>query len=199
MKRLVAAAALGLSLLVASGGAGSAQDFQKGVEAYEKGDFAAALREWRFLAGVGDPRAQYNLALMYFRGQGVIQDYKQSANILRLAAVQGDATAQYDLGGMYEKGQGVTQDYAEAVKWYRRAAEQGQVSAQTNLGTVYFQGYGVIQDNVYAHMWWNIAASSGDVMAANKRDIIAKKMTAADISKAQELARACVAKKYKGC
>ena len=57
----------------------------------------------------------------------------------------------------------------------------------------------VIQDNVYSHMWLNIAASSGDADAVNNRDIVAQNMTAADISKAQELARACVAKKYKGC
>jgi len=48
-------------------------------------------------------------------------------------------------------------------------------------------------------MWFNIAASNGDADTVKNRDIIAKQMTAADISKAQGLARACVAKKYKGC
>jgi len=57
----------------------------------------------------------------------------------------------------------------------------------------------LIQDNVYAHMWFNIAASNGATGAVKGRDIAAKNMTAADISKAQGLARACVAKKYKGC
>ena len=64
---------------------------------------------------------------------------------------------------------------------------------------MYFNGNGVIQDNVYAHMWWNIAASSGNDAAVIDRDMVAKKMTAADISKAQELARECVKKNYKGC
>jgi hypothetical protein len=48
-------------------------------------------------------------------------------------------------------------------------------------------------------MWFNIAASSGHKNAVTNRDIAAKNMMAADISKAQGLARACVAKKYKGC
>ena len=48
-------------------------------------------------------------------------------------------------------------------------------------------------------MWWNIAASSGDAYAGEKRDIVAKKMTAEDILKAQGLARECVKKNYKGC
>ena len=57
----------------------------------------------------------------------------------------------------------------------------------------------VIQDNVYAHMWFNIAASNGNKDAVTYRDMAAKNMTAADISKAQGLARACVEKKFKGC
>jgi hypothetical protein len=57
----------------------------------------------------------------------------------------------------------------------------------------------LIQDNLYAHMWFNIAASNGNTSAVKNRDIAAKGMTAADISKAQGLARACVAKEYKGC
>ena len=67
------------------------------------------------------------------------------------------------------------------------------------LGVVYREGLGVIQDNVYAHMWFNIAGSVGHAQATKNMDLVAKKMTAADISKAQELARECVRKNYKGC
>ena len=136
---------------------------------------------------------------MYDNGRGVVKDYAQAVKWYRLAAEQGHELAQFALGSMYFNGKGVVQDYAQAVNWYRLAAEQGQASAQFNLGVMYFNGKGVVQDNVYAHMWWNIAASSGNVNAGEKRDLIAAKMTAADISKAQELARACVAMNYKGC
>ena len=50
-----------------------------------------------------------------------------------------------------------------------------------------------------AHMWLNIAASNGSTKANKNRDIIAKRMTVADISKAQQLVRECIAKNYKGC
>ena len=114
-------------------------------------------------------------------------------------AEQGGAAAQYNLGVMYHTGQGVVQDYREAVKWYRKAAERGFARAQSNLGLMYANGEGVIQDYVYAHMWLNIAASNGHKDAVKGRDFAVKNMTAADISVAQGLARACVAKKYKGC
>ena len=114
-------------------------------------------------------------------------------------AKEGDADAQYYLGIMYEEGKGVPQDYKAAVKWYTLAAEQGSAKAQYNLGAMYFNGQGVIQDNVYAHMWINIAGSNGSEGAAAARATVANRLTAADLSKAQDLARNCVRKEYKGC
>ncbi len=113
---------------------------------------------------------------------------------LRLLAEQGDADAQFNLGGMYAEGRGVPQDYARAVKWSRKAAEQGVAEAQYNLGVRYGKGQGVPQDYVQAHRWFNLAASryppgeKRDKMV-KYRDIAAKKMTPAQISEAQKLAR----------
>ena len=48
-------------------------------------------------------------------------------------------------------------------------------------------------------MWFKIAASYEDKISGNEGDEVAKEMTAADISKAHDLARECVKKEYKGC
>ncbi len=91
---------------------------------------------------------------------------------------------------MYENGQGVPQDDKQAVAWYRKAADQGVIDAQFNLGIMYVYGNGEgVQDYVQAHMWWNLAAVSGDEDAIKNRDIVAKKMTPAQIAEAQKLAR----------
>ena len=114
-------------------------------------------------------------------------------------AEQGNAGAQSSLGFMYEKGQGVPQDYKTAVKWYTLAAKQGYAGAQFGLGHMYKEGRGVPRDYVRAHMWFNIAASSGESEDASKnRDIVAGVMTPSQIEKAQDLARECVRKNYKG-
>jgi TPR repeat protein len=200
MRNLTATICLTLAMLLGSAGMSWSADFQKGLTAYDSGDYATALREWTPLAEQGLAKSQYNLGLMYKKGTGILQDYKTAVKWYRLAAEQGDAFAQSNLGVMYEDGKGVPQDYKTAVKWYRLAAEQGNAAAQSNLGVMYGMGQGVIQDNVYAHMWFNIAASSGDSKYASKnRDIIAKRMTPARIEDAQKLARECVRKKYKGC
>jgi len=85
-------------------------DFQKGWDAYTIGDYATALREWKPLAEQGNANAQYNLGLMYQKGDGVPQDDKTALKWYRLAAEQGNASAQYNLGAMYYKGEGVPQD-----------------------------------------------------------------------------------------
>jgi len=48
-------------------------------------------------------------------------------------------------------------------------------------------------------MWGNIAASNGYEDGGKLRDLFAEEMTATQIEKAQELARECVRKEYKGC
>jgi uncharacterized protein len=127
------------------------------------------------------------------------KDYATALREWSPLAEQGNVKAQFNLASMYHSGRGVTQDYKEAVKWFRLAAEQGYMDAQALLGVMYALGHGVTQDKVYAHMWANIAASSGGENAAKTRDIYAEEMTASQIEKAQELARECVQKNYKGC
>ena len=61
--------------------------------------------------------------------------------------------------------------------------------AQYSLGLRYNDGKGVPQDYVRAHMWWNLASARGLEYAKTNRDIVADKMTPADIAEAQRLAR----------
>lgn len=126
-------------------------------------------------------------------------DYATALNEWNSLAEQGDARVQVLLGFMYGFGQGVTQDYKGGLKWFRLAAEQGNSDAHSALGGMYVVGYGVMQDAIKAHMWLNIAASQGEEDAGNLRDKLEKEMAPADISKAQDLARECVAKNYKEC
>ena len=98
-------------------------DWDKGVTAYQNGDYATALKEWTPLAEQGNAYAQFNLGLMYKYGDGVPQDYSTAVKWYTLSAEQGNATAQSNLGLMYANGNGVPQDYKTAVKWLKLSAE----------------------------------------------------------------------------
>lgn len=190
---------LTIVLFLGSVGVSWSADYQKAIAAFKNGDWATALREWTPLAEQGNANAQTFLGLMYHKGEGVLEDYKAAAKWYSLAAEQGNAIAQYHLSLMYHKGEGVPQDYKTAVKWCSLAAEQGMADAQNNLGYMYLNGYGVLQDYVYAHMWFNISASSGYKDAFKNRDLVEERMPPVDIATAQNLARECVRKGYKGC
>ncbi len=65
---------------------------------------------------------------------------------------------------------------------------------------LYAFGKGTIEDIVYAHMWANIANSNGHDGGKKLIEyLIEQGMTPSQIEKAQDLARECVKKNYKGC
>ena len=95
MTRLFSALVVVVALFATSA---SAQNLNRGYIAYNSGDYASALKEWRPLAQRGSTLAQYNLGRMYFNGQGVDQDYTEAHKWFSLAAVQDYAPAQNSLG-----------------------------------------------------------------------------------------------------
>ena len=107
-------------------------DFNKGRTAYEKGDFAIALKELKPLAEQGDVNAQFYVALMYDDGRGVSEDPKEAVRWYQLAAEQGYAYAQHNLGLMYSMGKGVIQDFVYAHMWSNIAASNGSGGAKEN-------------------------------------------------------------------
>lgn len=153
-------------LLVLFSNQASGFDFQAGLDAYNRGDFATALKEWRPIADAGDAHAQYNLGMLYARGQGVPKDYGQAAGWYRKAAEQGVAAAQYNLGLMCANGQGVPRDPQEAAKWFLKAAEAGVTDAETGLGRIYNEGEGAFRNYAEAEKWYRKAAESGVASAA---------------------------------
>lgn len=196
IKKIVTA--LTLSLLLSSAVA-SAADFNKGMEAFNSGDFKTALAEWTPLAEQGDSSAQALLGAMYDDGSGVPENDKTAVKWYTKAAEQGYAGAQFNLGHMYANGEGVPENDKTAVKWYTKAAEQGVAFAQNNLGLMYEFGSGVLTDNRRAYMWYNIASYNGNERGGKNKNIIAKEMTPADISKAQDMSSRCLESNYTDC
>ncbi len=102
----------------------------KATEAYHRGDYEAAFREWLPMAEAGDAEAQYHVGAMYLAAEGVPLDLKAAAHWLGLAAEQGHAAAQTDYGVLHFNGQGVPQNIVQAYKWFVVAMELGSKSAK---------------------------------------------------------------------
>ena len=80
----------------------------------------------------GDARAQLHVGLLYLRGEGVPQDYREARFWIEKAARQGLADAQTRLGTLYRDGTGSAPDTtlmqaARLAAYYSKARNSSQV------------------------------------------------------------------------
>jgi len=151
----------GLSLPAAA----RAQDaaVKAGVEAYDRGDYAGAMRAWRPAAEKGDADAQYNVGQIYKLGRGVPVDMVEAEKWYRLAALQGHDLGEANYGMMlFENGK-----REAAVPWLERAVGRGEPRAQYLLGVMLFNGDGVAKNWVRAYALM-LRASAGGLDAATR-------------------------------
>jgi len=141
----------------------------EGLTAYDKKNYATALKELKPFAQKGNAEAQFKLGAMYGNGLGVERDVAEAVNWYRKAAEQGNAEGQFYLGLSLAYGQGVTKNEAEAVKWCRKAevnfrklAELENADGQLYLGSMYGNGLCVTEDGAEAVKWYRKAAEQGN-------------------------------------
>jgi uncharacterized protein len=156
-------------------------DFQKGIDAAQRGDYATAFKELVPLAERGDAFAQFNLGQIHSsRG-----DYNKALTFYQLAAGQGDVDSQVQLGVMYANGMGIPQDHEIAFKWFKLVVGQRQLYtpykkiavalAQFNLGILLLNGQGVSQDFKEAIKWFKLAAEQGEALSPQSLGLVVLK------------------------
>jgi TPR repeat protein len=128
--------------------------YEAGQRAYEKRDYATALREWQAGADAGELESGYELSIMYRDGEGVPQDRAKFFALARRAAEAGYYLAQENMVASYHQGIGVKADDAEATRWVRRRAEQGDSKAMRDLAWALRTGTGVAVDKAGAAEWY---------------------------------------------
>ena len=98
----------------------------------DKRKFAARLKEAR----IGDPVAQYEVALMYANGVGVGKSVGQAFAWTKAAAEKGHPAAQNLLGSAYLGGLGASKDDQKALFCFLKAYEQGSEKASFKLAKI---------------------------------------------------------------
>jgi uncharacterized protein len=99
-------------------------------------DLETAVAWYRRAAQQGERVAQYNLAVMLFKGDGTEPDPDEALEWYRKAAEQGLPEAQIALGDLYASGRVVPADRNEARHWFDKAASQGHEGAQPRLAAL---------------------------------------------------------------
>lgn len=126
----------------------------KGLIAYENGDFETAFAEWKILAEEDNAQACHNLAILYGTGKGVAENPKLAKHWCEKAALLGDVRAQTHFAYLCAH----DEQPEQAIFWWQKAADAGDSEAQNQLGLAYFMGAGVEQDNETAADWFEAAA-----------------------------------------
>ena len=102
-------------------------------EAFDAGDYQAAIHIWKEEAEKGELIAMEMLGGVYASGKVVARDYAESAKWHRLAAEKGSASSQYALGLLYYEGQGVERSLPAAYAWWLVSGASGNAGAVKGL------------------------------------------------------------------
>ena len=169
--------AIGLTVLLVTSNLTFAQseDIQRAVDAYDGGDYAAAIAIWEPYAHQGNREAQFAMGVLYFEGHGVSKNLDEALAWFLKAANSGHPTAMFNLGVAYWEGRGLNKNFSQAVDWWERAAESGDVASQYNLGLAYYLGKGAQKDIDKARSWLTQASDQGHADANRVLGVIGEK------------------------
>ncbi len=146
-----------IAVCVAGAAVPAFADVKAGVDAWQQGDYARAVAEWRPLAAAGDSDAQFNLGQAYKLGRGVPVDLPVAIEWFRKASVQGHQRASDNYGLLlFQQGQ-----REKAMPYIRASSDRGEPRAQYILGTAMFNGDLAPKDWVQAYALMTRAASAG--------------------------------------
>lgn len=115
-----------LALALTTSARSEAGPFEDGVLAYDQGRYGIAKTLFEGLVESGHASAEAMLGIMYFNGQGVVQDRFIAAIYFYKGARRGNANAQLALGSLRIQGIGVAANLAVAYKWISLAERAGE-------------------------------------------------------------------------
>ncbi len=172
----------GMALILVS--APALADVKAGVDAWGRGDFSAAIKEWRGPADAGDADAQFNLGQAYKLGRGVPQDLGQAEKWYKKAADQGHLQANDNYGLILFQ----SNRRSEALPYLQASAERGEPRSQYVLGTGHFNGDFVKKDWIRAYALMTRASAQGLPQATSNMAQMDRFIPVEDRRRAIELA-----------
>jgi localization factor PodJL len=160
------------------------------LDLLQSGEKAKGVSAMKEAARRGLVMAEYRLAKLYEKGEGVPRDIAASRSWTEKAAIGGNVKAMHDLAVFYAEGDAGPQSYAAAVEWFRQASDMGLVDSQYNLAVLYEQGLGVTQDKREAAYWFEVAGRAGDPDAVRRARALFAETPAAEADQIKRRARA---------
>jgi TPR repeat protein len=148
---------IGVAVVAATASAAPADDHQRGLQAWQRGDVVAAMRALRPAADAGHVPSQTLLA--FILDQAGFAD--EATRLYKAAAEQGDAEGHAGLAAAYQGGRGIAKDEKQAGLHFSKAAELGHAPSMAVLARAYRNGeLGLAADPALAAQWQARAQAS---------------------------------------
>jgi len=87
-------------------------------------------------AKAGNPKAQFDLAVMYATGRGVRKNEREAFHWFHKSARAGNIEAKYYMGISFEQGRGVRANPYLARYWFKQAVKSGHPKAIYHLSRI---------------------------------------------------------------
>ncbi len=84
----------------------------------------------------GNARAQFDLAMMYHKGEGIKRNEKLAFNYFHKAARNNSVEAKFQMGINFSEGRGVRKQTQLAKYWFKLAAKAGHRTAMAHLASL---------------------------------------------------------------
>jgi serine/threonine protein kinase len=108
-------------------------NYKTAQEYYDNGNYDKAIEYYKLSAESGNEKAEYNIGVMFYNGDGVEISDEKAFNWFKSSAENGYDEAQYWLGVMFYNGQGTEVNDEKAIYWLQKSADQGHKKAKKTL------------------------------------------------------------------
>lgn len=132
----------------------------------ERGEPRIAYEWYMNAAHSGDNTGWFNMARMFFHGEGVNRNYEMAYRFFRELYEKGYPGVSLYMGLYAENGFLEEPDYEAAAGYYRQGIEEGDEYCPVNLGRMYCEGIGVPADLQKGFELYMLGWERGDALAA---------------------------------
>src|SRR5882757_477459 len=139
--------------------------FERGLAAYERGQYLEAFKLWKVASQAGDAEANYRIGTLYAKNQGVAGSIPDAVVWYERAAQLGHVEAQFQTGLAFLYGANAAVGLNRPETWRRSSAARLGDKASNAHDLVFPHGTSVERDLDAAFRWISAAAEAGKAEA----------------------------------
>ena len=163
------------------------KEFENAILLYRNNDYEEALDKFKKLSDLGDAKSQHNLAVMYFKGQGIPQNFKRSYYWSIMSVLSGQKKAKILLKNNQKKVNAINKEEIEIeVKDnLEKAVNEGKIFAVIPLAKWYLT-FPKKPDYNNSYLWLSVASALNINNSNKARNSIIENIKKKDLYEIQD-------------